>query len=82
MTTVATINTGDGVHTSAQRPYPDDAILLRDADAGRVLGIGKTKVRELIASGELRSVRIGRRLLVPRPAIADYIERLLEGESQ
>lgn len=35
------------------------------------LGIGRTKLYELIDSGELRSVRIGSRRFVPDAALAD-----------
>lgn len=45
------------------------------AEAALLLGIGKTKTRELIASGELRSIRAGRRVLVPRSEIEAYISR-------
>ena len=44
-----------------------------------LLGIGKTKTRELIRSGDLASIRAGRRLLVPRRAIeADIARQLAE----
>jgi excisionase family DNA binding protein len=46
-------------------------------DAGNALGgLGRTKVYELIASGELRTVKIGRRRFVPVSAIAEYVARL------
>lgn len=41
-----------------------EAILCSQAEAGKMLAIGKTKLGELIACGELESVRIGRRRLV------------------
>jgi excisionase family DNA binding protein len=40
------------------------------------LHVGRTKVFELIANGELESIVIGRRRLVPRASIEAYIERL------
>ncbi len=43
------------------------------------LGIGRSMVFELIGSGKLRSVSIGRRRLVPETAIADFIEALEAG---
>jgi len=46
-------------------------------DAGHALGVGRTKMFELIASGELTSVRVGRRRLIPATAIRDYVDRLL-----
>jgi hypothetical protein len=40
-------------------------ILLPIADAARALSIGRTKMFELIASGDVPTVEIGRRKLVP-----------------
>ncbi len=40
------------------------------------LGIGRSKIYEELASGRLRSVRVGRRRLVPEQAIADFITAL------
>jgi excisionase family DNA binding protein len=46
-------------------------------DAGKALvGLGRTKVFELIASGELRTVKIGRRRFVPVSAVEEYVARL------
>jgi excisionase family DNA binding protein len=42
------------------------------------LGVGRSKIFELIAAGELRSVRVGRRRLVPEQAIRDFVARLDE----
>lgn len=39
-------------------------------------GIGRTLFYELIASGQLRSVKIGRRRLVPAEAIEELVDRL------
>ena len=40
------------------------------------LGVGRSKIFELIASGQLRSVRVGRRRLVPEQAIRDFVTQL------
>jgi excisionase family DNA binding protein len=49
------------------------------AEAARQLKIGRTAMYELIMSGEVRSVTIGRRSRrVPALCIADYLDRLLE----
>ncbi|MCU1669508.1 MAG: hypothetical protein JWP40_2435 [Blastococcus sp.] len=46
-------------------------------DAGKALGgLGRTKVYELITSGQLRTVKIGRRRFVPTTAIDEYVARL------
>jgi excisionase family DNA binding protein len=60
----------------------DDQYLFDIASAARVLSIGKTKLRELLNTGEVRSVSIGRRRLVPRDAIAEYVARLSEGTNE
>jgi len=51
---------------------------LNDVEATGVKlgGLGHTQVFDLIASGQLASVKIGRRRFVPDSAIAAYIERL------
>lgn len=52
------------------------ALLLPVVDAGAALGIGRTKVYELMATGDLESVTIGRKRLVPADSIEAYVERL------
>lgn len=46
----------------------------RIPDAVRVSGIGRTKLYQLIASGELRAIRVGGRRLI----LADSLRELLE----
>ncbi|BBY19017.1 excisionase family DNA-binding protein [Mycolicibacterium litorale] len=43
------------------------------------LGVGRSKVFELMASGELRSVRVGRRRLVSEAAINEFINKIDDG---
>lgn len=50
--------------------------LLKTNDVAEVLGIGRTKVYELLKSGELHSVRVGRLRRVPQAALEDYLARL------
>ncbi len=56
-----------------------DRILTSVFETAESLGISETKTRELIASGDLLSVRIGRRVLVPRSAVQRYVERAMNG---
>ncbi len=53
-------------------------LLLTPEEAAEVLGIGRTKVYALMATGELLSVRIGKSRRVPRDAVDEYIARLEE----
>jgi len=54
---------------------PPAALLTLD-QAAHQLGIGRTTLKELIASGRLGSVTIGRRRLVPAQAIDAFVETL------
>jgi excisionase family DNA binding protein len=47
--------------------------LLRAHEVARLLGIGRSKTYELIARGELPSLRIGRLVRVPRHALERWI---------
>ena len=44
-------------------------------EAGRLLGIGRGQAYEAVRRGEIPSVRIGKRIIVPKDALA----RLLSG---
>lgn len=48
---------------------------LSGADAAETIGIGKTKLRELINRGELPIVKIGRRTLVKTIDIEAFLQR-------
>jgi excisionase family DNA binding protein len=47
--------------------------LFTEQEVRKRIPIGHSKYYELIASGELRSVKIGRRRFVTEQAVADYI---------
>jgi excisionase family DNA binding protein len=49
-----------------------EQVMVPPVEAGTALGIGKTKVFELIASGELPSVQIGRKRLIPVEALYEF----------
>ena len=47
----------------------DIPMILRVEDLMPILGIGRNTVYELIRSGQIRSVRIGRQIRIPREAL-------------
>ena len=51
-----------------------EKLLLRPVEAAEAIGIGRSKVYELLASGELPSVRIGGSVRVPLDALRAWIE--------
>ena len=50
-------------------------LLLRPAEVAESLGIGRSKVYELISSGQLPSIRIGGSLRVPIDKLTDWLEQ-------
>ena len=38
-----------------------------------MLGVGRNGVYDLIRSGQLRSIRVGRKILIPLTAIEDFL---------
>lgn len=59
-----------GISDSASGEHP---ILLNAEQVAALMGIHRATVYELIASGELISIKIGRRRLISRGAIEQFI---------
>lgn len=57
----------------------DPPLLYEVSEAQRKIRVGKTKFNELVSSGELEVVRIGRVRRVPADALTRYVERLRQG---
>jgi len=55
----------------------DPRYLVTVPEAGRLLGIGRTRAFRLVNSGYLTSVKIGRSRLVPTASIGALVERLI-----
>ncbi len=75
MTVVGT----DDVAGEEGGPVGDAPLLLRPAEAAALLGIGRTKLYELLSSGRLASVQIDRSRRVPRASVAAFVEELQGG---
>lgn len=56
----------------------DSQLLLTPAAVAIRLSIGRTAVYELIAQGELESLKINRSRRIPTAAVEAYVERLRE----
>lgn len=59
----------DQVDQSNSHLWPVETVMSR-------LSIGRTQVFALIANGQLRSVKVGRRRLVSEAAIREFIEKI------
>jgi excisionase family DNA binding protein len=53
-----------------------DKLLLTPTEAANALGIGRSKVYELLKSGQLQSVHIGACRRVPADALTAFLEQL------
>ena len=51
-------------------------------DAIHVLGIGRSTLYDLIASGEIHVVKIGRRTLIAHDELERYVKTLTDHETQ
>jgi excisionase family DNA binding protein len=51
-------------------------LLLRVDEAGRRLNLGRTVMYELIRSGRLRSVKVGKLRLIPTSALVEFVDQL------
>jgi excisionase family DNA binding protein len=56
-----------------------EQLLLRPVDAARVLSLGRSKLYELLAAGDLPSVKIGRATRIPAASLRDWVERRASG---
>jgi excisionase family DNA binding protein len=45
-------------------------------ETATAVGLGRTKIYELINEGKLKSVKVGRRRLVPAAAVDEFLENL------
>lgn len=53
----------------------DNRLTVYVAEAAELLGLGRNTTYDLVRSGRLRSVRVGRRLVIPRSEIDAFLER-------
>jgi excisionase family DNA binding protein len=64
--------------SGARKSAPDvkvEPLLLHASEVATMLGIGRSKVYEMTASGELPAVKIGTAVRIPRQGLMDWIER-------
>lgn len=64
-----------------KQPKSEPSALLTVDQVGAYLVVSRWTVYQLIWSGQLRSVRIGRMHRIPRHVVDAYVSALLEGEA-
>ena len=55
--------------------FDDLPLTLRVEELMPILGIGRNTAYELVRSGQIRSIRVGRQLRVPKDAILDFLNQ-------
>ena len=55
-------------------------LVVSRGEAHRLLGVGLSTLKALLARGELRQIRVGRRSLIPRDELERYIATRLAAE--
>jgi len=68
---------GDAAPQPARVPI-GERLALSVEEAGALLGVSHDLAYDLVACGTIPSVRLGRRLVVPRRALELALERLVE----
>jgi len=52
-----------------------EALLYKPTEAQDILKLGRSKIYELIASKELRTVRVGRAIRIPASALQEFVAK-------
>ena len=56
-------------------------VLYRIDEAAELLSISKSRVYELVRSGQIRTVKVGKSHRVPARSLDEYVARLLRGSA-
>lgn len=64
----------DDIELSTVTNISNLPLALTVLEAGQVLRVGRSVTYELVRSGQLRSVRIGRSIRIPRDALVEYLQ--------
>ena len=67
------INANGAPELSTVTSISDLPLALTVLEAGQVLRVGRNVAYDLVRSGQLRSVRVGRNIRIPRDALAEYL---------
>ncbi len=56
-------------------------MLYRPEEGAQMLGLSRARMFELLASGSVESVKIGRSRRIPHAALEDYVSRLRSAQA-
>lgn len=61
--------------TKRPTSYSDLPLTLRVEELMPVLGIGRNTAYELVRSGQIRSIRVGRQVRIPKDALLEFLSK-------
>ena len=65
-------------NSTSQQPKPSTKMTLSVNEAAELIGISRPKVYDLLRDGTLPSIHVGKKIVIPRQAVIDWLS---EGES-
>ena len=57
----------------SQQPMPDTKLTLSVNETAKMIGISKPKVYDLIREGSLLSIHVGKKIVIPKQAVTDWL---------
>ena len=51
-----------------------DKLLLKISEAGEMIGVGRSRMYEMVYTGEIPSIRIGKSIRIPVDALRKWVE--------
>jgi excisionase family DNA binding protein len=57
----------------SQQPMPGTKMTLSVSEAAEMIGISKPKVYDLIRDGELISIHVGKKIVIPKQSVIDWL---------
>ena len=74
LTQQATAPTNTHLDSSiSQQPMPGTKMTLSVSEAAEMIGISKPKVYDLIRDGELLSIHVGKKIVIPKQSVIDWL---------
>ena len=62
-------------HKNKYKSLDDLPLVMKVDDLMPILNIGRNLANELVRRGQIRSIRVGRKIRVPKEAVAEYLAR-------
>ena len=60
---------------------PQNPLAYSPADAGKLIGLSRSRIYELLAQNEIQAIKIGRNRRILRSSIEGYLTRLMDEQA-